>query len=208
MIPTLLTQKLLAFVKHSRSARFYAEPWMCITLLPSQYPILIFPLSQTKNLRLREVTWPRGCSVYRGRLNSSPQTCTLPITCVSQVWPEVTSSTSTWVVLECRFPGAVPATPTQGPRGAGKGPWLQLHAGDPSLWLPLRYASWVIISGYCWLCMCAKSFQLGVTLYKPMDGSPPGSSVPTQGSNPHLLCLLDWQTGSLPLEPPGKPTVD
>ena len=27
----------------------------------------------------------------------------------------------------------------------------------------------------------------------------------TQGSNPHLLCLLCWQVGSLPLAPPGKP---
>ena len=27
----------------------------------------------------------------------------------------------------------------------------------------------------------------------------------TQGSNPHLLCLLFWQAGSLPLAPPGKP---
>ena len=27
---------------------------------------------------------------------------------------------------------------------------------------------------------------------------------PTQGSNPHLLCLLHWQTGSLPLVLPGK----
>ena len=26
-----------------------------------------------------------------------------------------------------------------------------------------------------------------------------------QGSNPHLLSLLHWQTGSLPLVPPGKP---
>ena len=26
----------------------------------------------------------------------------------------------------------------------------------------------------------------------------------TQGSNPHLLCLLHWQVDSLPLEPPGK----
>ena len=26
----------------------------------------------------------------------------------------------------------------------------------------------------------------------------------TQGSNPHLLCLLLWQAGSLPLAPPGK----
>ena len=28
---------------------------------------------------------------------------------------------------------------------------------------------------------------------------------PTQGSNLHLLCLLHWQIGSLPLAPPGKP---
>ena len=28
---------------------------------------------------------------------------------------------------------------------------------------------------------------------------------PTQGLNPHLLCLLHWQVGSLPLVPPGKP---
>ena len=27
----------------------------------------------------------------------------------------------------------------------------------------------------------------------------------TQGSNPHLLCLLCWQVGSLPIAPPGKP---
>ena len=26
----------------------------------------------------------------------------------------------------------------------------------------------------------------------------------TQGSNPHLLCLLHWQAGSLPLVPPGN----
>ena len=29
----------------------------------------------------------------------------------------------------------------------------------------------------------------------------------TQGSNLHLLCLLHWETGSLPLVPPGKPTL-
>ena len=28
---------------------------------------------------------------------------------------------------------------------------------------------------------------------------------PTQGSNPHLLCLLHWQAGSLPLISPVKP---
>ena len=30
----------------------------------------------------------------------------------------------------------------------------------------------------------------------------------TQGVNPHLLWLLLWQTGSLPLVPPGKPTTN
>ena len=28
---------------------------------------------------------------------------------------------------------------------------------------------------------------------------------PTQGSNPHLLCLLCWLVDSLPLAPPGRP---
>ena len=30
--------------------------------------------------------------------------------------------------------------------------------------------------------------------------------VPTQGSNPHLFCLLHWQAGSLPRAPPEEPT--
>ena len=29
----------------------------------------------------------------------------------------------------------------------------------------------------------------------------------SQGSNPHLLCLLPWQSGSLPLAPPGKQNI-
>ena len=31
--------------------------------------------------------------------------------------------------------------------------------------------------------------------------SPPPGKFPDQGSNPSLLCLLHWQTGSLPLAP-------
>ena len=67
--------------------------------------------------------------------------------------------------------------------------------------------------------MYAKLLQLCPTVCDPMDGSPPGSFVhgnspskntgagchallqgifSTQGSNPHLLCLLHWQVGSLP----------
>ena len=68
--------------------------------------------------------------------------------------------------------------------------------------------------------------QLCWTLCDHMDCSLPGSPVhgilqarilewgvipffrgifPTQGLNPHLLCLLHWHAGSLPLVPPGKP---
>ena len=75
--------------------------------------------------------------------------------------------------------------------------------------------------------MCAKSLQLCLTLCDSMDCSPPGSflygyspgkntgvgcHVPLQDlplilevSNLHLLYLLHWQEGSLPLEQPGKP---
>ena len=63
----------------------------------------------------------------------------------------------------------------------------------------------------------AKSLQLHLTLWDPMDSSPPGSSVhgilqprilewvAISPSNPCLLCLLHWQAGSLWIVPPGKP---
>ena len=63
-----------------------------------------------------------------------------------------------------------------------------------------------------------------LTLWDPMDCSPPGSSVhgilqasiqvgchfllkgifPIQGWNPRPLHFMHWQSGSLPLAPPGK----
>ena len=77
--------------------------------------------------------------------------------------------------------------------------------------------------------MYAKLLVLCPILCDPMDLSPPGSSVhgtlqariltgvgcrfllkgifPTEGSYPHLLCLLHWQAGSLPLVPPGDGLV-
>ena len=75
----------------------------------------------------------------------------------------------------------------------------------------------------------AKLLLSCLTLWDPMDCSPPGSSVhgdspgknpgmgwhfllqgifPTQGLNPCLLCLLHCQVGSLPLAPPGKPILE
>ena len=74
--------------------------------------------------------------------------------------------------------------------------------------------------------MHVKLLQLCPTLCDPMDCSLSGSSVHgdspgrntgvgcrailqgiflTQGLNPHLLCLLHWQVGSLPLVPQGSP---
>ena len=76
--------------------------------------------------------------------------------------------------------------------------------------------------------MHAKLLQSYLTLCDPMDCGPPGSSVrgdsrgkntrvgcsallqeiiPTQGPNSCLLYLLHWQLGSLPLVPPGKPSI-
>ena len=73
------------------------------------------------------------------------------------------------------------------------------------------------------MCVHAKSLQSYLTLCNPVDHSLPGSSVHgicqarilewvampssggiflTQGSNPHVLYLLHWQAGSLPLAPP------
>ena len=75
------------------------------------------------------------------------------------------------------------------------------------------------------LCVCAKSFQLWLTLYNSLDFSQPGSSFhgilqarilewigmpSSRGSSQpmdqtHVSHLLHWQAGSLPLAPPGKP---
>ena len=70
--------------------------------------------------------------------------------------------------------------------------------------------------------------QLCLTLCDPMDCNPPGPSVHgipqarilelvepfpppgiflTQGVNLHLLPPLQWQADSLPLTPPGKPSL-
>ena len=77
-------------------------------------------------------------------------------------------------------------------------------------------------------CMHAQLLQSCPTLCNPMDCRLPGSSVhgnspgqntgvgchallqgvlPTQESNPSLLCLLPGQVGSLPLAPCGKPCL-
>ena len=76
--------------------------------------------------------------------------------------------------------------------------------------------------------VCVLSHFSRGQIFGAMGSSPPGSSVhgslqarilewvampssrgilPTQGSNPSLLCLLHWQVGSLPLALPGRAEV-
>ena len=67
--------------------------------------------------------------------------------------------------------------------------WLQLR---PTLceWTVARQAP---------LSMDAPGKNPGVDCHALLQGI-----FPTLGSNTHLLCLLHWQAGSLPLVPPGK----
>ena len=84
----------------------------------------------------------------------------------------------------------------------------------------LQREDWSRVGGHVLNCSIVLD---SLRLHRP---SPPGSSVhgiyqggywsglpfptlqgifPTQGLNVHLLSLLDWQVGSLPLVPPWKP---
>ena len=55
--------------------------------------------------------------------------------------------------------------------------------------------------------VCWAPLSMGSSRQEHCSGlpCPPPGHLPTQGWNLHLLCLLRWQVGSLPLVPPGKP---
>ena len=63
------------------------------------------------------------------------------------------------------------------------------------------------------LCVTSWTVALQAPLSMDSPGKNTGVGCParlqgiflTQGSNPHLLCLLHWQVGTLPLALPGKP---
>ena len=69
------------------------------------------------------------------------------------------------------------------------------------------------LSRFSWVQLCATLWP--TRLPCPWDSPDKKTGVgchpllqgifPTQGLNPHLLHLLHWQAGSLPLVPPGKP---
>ena len=50
-----------------------------------------------------------------------------------------------------------------------------------------------------------QDYWSGLPCPPPRDLPFPGIEPESQGLNPHLLCLLPWQVGSLPLVPPRKP---
>ena len=89
------------------------------------------------------------------------------------------------------------------------------------------FSSLASVSWFMSACVHAKSLQSCLTLWDTMDHSllvssllcdSPGKNTgvgchallqgifPTQGSNPCLLCLLNWEAGSLPLAPLEKPS--
>ena len=100
--------------------------------------------------------------------------------------------------------------------------WIMAPLFQENCWTMLSPGTFTckIISAWLGVCMRAKSLHSCPTRYDPMDCSPPGSSVHgnspvkntgvgchvllhwiflIQGSNSCLLCLMHWQTGSLPL---------
>ena len=112
-----------------------------------------------------------------------------------------------------------PSGKSQGQNKCSKQTWIPYP-------LPVVEVGTPIPSPMCVL--RAKLLQPCLTLCKPMNCSPPGSSVPadslgkntgvgchyflqgiffTQGLSLRSLCLLHWQAGSLPLVPPGKSTI-
>ena len=66
--------------------------------------------------------------------------------------------------------------------------------------------SHVWLSATLWTVACQALRSMGFSRQEYWNGlpCPPLGNLPTQGSNPYLLCLLLWQTGSLTLTLPRK----
>ena len=74
--------------------------------------------------------------------------------------------------------------------------------------MPSRYSR-ARLFATLWTIACQATLSMGFSRKEYWSGLPCHALLqgvfPTQESNPHLLCLLHWQVGSLPLAPPGKP---
>ena len=65
---------------------------------------------------------------------------------------------------------------------------------------------WLFVT--LWTVACQAPLSMDSPKEEYWNGLPcPPPLFLTQGSNPGHLCLLHWQVGSLPLEPPGKPII-
>ena len=73
--------------------------------------------------------------------------------------------------------------------------------------LLLVFSHYVMSSSFAtpWAVVCQAPLSMGFSRQEYWSGLTCQEIFPTQGSNPHLLCLLPWQAGCLPLAPPGKP---
>ena len=65
---------------------------------------------------------------------------------------------------------------------------------------------WLFVT--LWTVTCQVPLSMGFSMQESWSGlpCPPPGDLPNPGTEPHLLCLLHWQVGSLPLAPPGKPS--
>ena len=77
------------------------------------------------------------------------------------------------------------------------------------LWIQPSLTQFSLVQFFAtlWTIVCQAPLSMGFSRQEYWSGLPcplPGD-LPTQGSNPHLLSLLDSHVGSLPLAPPGKP---
>ena len=66
---------------------------------------------------------------------------------------------------------------------------------------------WINSSSWWWTRRPGVLLFMGFSKQEYWSGLPcaPSRDLPDPGSNLHLLCLLHWQVGSLPLAQPGKP---
>ena len=95
--------------------------------------------------------------------------------------------------------------------------WVFPFCRQLGLIIPQQVRLW-LTSFHCVLLSRFSRVRLCATLWRqaPPSWDSPGKDTgggchalvqgifPIQGSNLHLLCLLHWQMGSLPLVPPGK----
>ena len=96
------------------------------------------------------------------------------------------------------------------------GSWWQLSEEivDPSACM-LSHFNQVGLGAMLWTRLWTNAMNQSTRLFCPWDSLGKNTGVDchallqgiflTQGSNPHLLKLMHWQVGSLPLVPPQKP---